>query len=227
MRINNPQLLVKPILIILLIIMGIFIYIKAGEEVHIIEAPEPTITNTVTPTPSPTVIITPTPTVTTTPTYTATPTPLPTNTPTPEPTATPTPTPVKELETFSSNEKTLYNTYSEEELDLLFRVVEAEVTDHCIECKSHVASVIFNRLKAGWCGGDLTKNLMAKRQFEVVTNGRYKKMTITEETILACEIAFESDTAQGALFFDSTKGKSWAHKNREYMFSDHAHWFYK
>lgn len=225
MRINNPQLLVKPILIILLIIMGIFIYIKAGEEVHITEVPEPTITNTVTLTPSPTVTMTPTPTVTTTPTCTPTSTPLPTNTP--EPTATPTPTPVKELETFSSNEKTLYNTYSEEELDLLFRVVEAEVTDHCIECKSHVASVIFNRLKAGWCGGDLTKNLMAKRQFEVVTNGRYKKMTVTEETILACEIAFENDTAQGALFFDSTKGKSWAHKNREYMFSDHAHWFYK
>ena len=68
---------------------------------------------------------------------------------------------------------------------------------------------------------------MAKRQFEVITNGRYKKVTITEETILACEIAFERDTAQGALFFDSTKGNSWAHMNQEYLFSDHVHWFYK
>lgn len=123
--------------------------------------------------------------------------------------------------------KTLYTTYSDEELDLLFRIVEAEATDYSVECKSHVASVIFNRIRTGWYDGDLTRNLMAKRQFEVVTNGRYKKMTITEETILACEIAFENDTAQGALFFDSTKGKSWAHENREYIFCDDAHWFYK
>ena len=122
---------------------------------------------------------------------------------------------------------TLYDTYSEEELELLFRVVEAEATDYDVECKSHVASVIFNRLKAGWWGGDLTKSIMAKRQFEVITNGRYKRMEVTEETILACEIAFEQDTSQGALFFDSTKGKSWAHENCEYVFSDDAHGFYK
>jgi len=170
---------------------------------------------------------------------------------TPEPTATPIPEPINieervelpdvgelaiqealrrvydNLELFSSGEVTLYNTYSEDELDLLFRVVEAEATDYCVMCKSHVASVIFNRLNAGWWGGDLTKSIMAKRQFEVVTNGRYKKVTVTDETILACQIAFSGDTAQGALFFDSTKGKSWAHRNQEYLFSDDAHWFYK
>lgn len=131
------------------------------------------------------------------------------------------------IELFGSQQSSLYTTYSPEELELLFRVVEAEATDYSIACKSHVASVIFNRIKTGWYDGDLTKNLMAKRQFEVITNGRYKRMIITEETILACEIAFENDTAQGALFFDSTKGKSWAHENREYIFSDDAHWFYK
>ena len=171
-------------------------------------------------------------------------------TPTPEPTeipitATPKPTPTplpdvsviviqealnavkEELALCATIKPTLYDTYSEEELELLFRVVEAEATDYNVECKSHIASVIFNRLKSGWWGGDLTKSIMAKRQFEVITNGRYKKVEVTEETILACEIAFEQDTAQGALFFDSTKGKSWAHKNRTYIFSDDAHWFYK
>lgn len=133
----------------------------------------------------------------------------------------------EELRLYASIKPTLYDTYSEEELELLFRVVEAEATDYDVECKSHVASVIFNRLKAGWWGGDLTKSIMAKRQFEVITNGRYKKVTVTDETILACQIAFAGDTAQGALFFDSTKGKSWAHRNQEYLFSDDAHWFYK
>lgn len=132
-----------------------------------------------------------------------------------------------QTELFGEENSKLYTTYSNEELELLFRIVEAEATDYSIACKSHVASVIFNRIKVSWWDGDLKKNLLAKRQFEVVTNGRYKKVTITEETILACEIAFEHDTAQGALFFDSTKGKSWAHENREYIFSDDAHWFYK
>lgn len=192
--------------------------------------------------------ITPTHTVTPTPTVTQTPTPTLTPTSTPTPTATPTPIveveqievpdiyeqllkdaieSVNEIKGFSKEEPTLYTTYSEDELELLFRVVEAEATDYCVECKSHVASVIFNRLREGWWGGDLTRSIMAKRQFEVVTNGRYKRVTVTEETILACEIAFAEDTAQGALFFDSTKGKSWAHENREYIFSDDAHWFYK
>ena len=160
--------------------------------------------------------------------------PLPTNTPipTPVPTATPTPVvtqvPTDEIELMATREPTLYSTYSIDELELLFRVVEAEATDADIECKSHVASVIFNRLKEGWWGGDLTRTLMAKNQFEVITNGRYKKVTVTKETIIACEWAFMEDTAQGATFFDSTNGKSWAAKNRTWIFKDKAgHDFFK
>lgn len=181
--------------------------------------------------------VTPAPTVTYTPVPTSTP--VPTNTPTPTPSVTPLPdisiTVIKDalvaveerLEICSTNKTTLYDVYSEEELELLFRVVEAEATDYGIECKSHVASVIFNRVNSGWKDGDLTKNLMSKRQFAVITNGRYLKVEITEETILACEIAFENDTAQGAFYFDSTKGKSWAHENKEFIFADDAHWFYR
>ena len=158
--------------------------------------------------------------------------PLPTVTPTPKPTATPVPTPteapIDEIELMATQEPTLYSTYSEEELELLFRVVEAEATDADVECKSHVASVVFNRLKEGWWGGDLTRTLMAKNQFEVITNGRYKKVTVTEDTILACELAFKEDTAQGATFFDSTDGKSWASRNRTWIFRDRAgHDFFK
>lgn len=171
--------------------------------------------------PSPTVTPTPTPVLT------ATPAPIPTSTATPTPKPTPTEVPKEEIESMATKQPTLYNTYSEEELELLFRVVEAEATDTDIECKSHVASVIFNRLKEGWWGGDLTRTLMAKNQFEVITNGRYKRVTITEDTIIACEIAFKEDTAQGATFFDGTNGKSWAAKNRTWIFRDRYHDFYK
>lgn len=183
------------------------------------------------PTPTPIVITnSPTPIPTITPTNT----PAPSNTPIPSPTVTPTPfIPLSEsvvtdaLKVVQGWKDALYDAYSAEELELLFRVVEAEATGHGVMCKSHVASVIFNRIQAGWHEGDLTKNLLATRQFAVITDGRYQTVTITQSTISACIIAFHNDTAQGALYFDSTKGKSWAHQNKEFLFADDVHWFYK
>lgn len=170
-------------------------------------------------------------------------TPIPTDMPTPSPTPTVMPTPLIEdpvepspietgldyiLDRLKEERKKLYADFTDEELNLLFLVVEAEVTGGDIESKSHVASVIFNRLKAGWHDGDLTENLMAQQQFKVITNGRYKKMEITEDTVIACELAYVYDTAQGALFFDSTNGNSWAARNLEFIFRDRVgHDFYK
>lgn len=178
-------------------------------------------------------IVTPIPAATSTLTPTSTPTSTPSPTPTVEPdpiikeyTEEPVePSPVETglihiLNSLKEKRKKLYADFTDEELNLLFLVVEAEVTGGDIESKSHVASVIFNRIKSGWHDGNLTENLMAKQQFKVVTNGRYKKMEITEDTVIACELAYVHDTAQGALFFDSTNGKSWAAKNLEFVFRD-------
>lgn len=91
-----------------------------------------------------------------------------------------------------------------------------------------MASVIFNRVKDGWYNGDLTEIIMSKNQFAVIRNGGYKKVEVTESTILACEIAFKQDTAQAALYFDSIGGKSWATRNKKLVFKDKAgNWFYK
>ena len=120
----------------------------------------------------------------------------------PKPTATPMPTP--------TSVPTLYSTFTEEELNLLFKVVEAEATEGGLEEKTNVASVIFNRVRTGWSDGDLISILLSPRQFEVITNGRYKRVKVTETTILACEFAFENDTVDGAIYFDCTNGESWA-----------------
>ena len=124
---------------------------------------------------------------------------------------------------------TIYDVYTKEELDLLFRVVEAEVTDGDFDSKCNVASVIFNRLNIGWWGNELESVLLCDRQFKVVSNNRYMKVEVTDSTIDACEYVFENgDTTGGALYFDSTKGNSWAHDNCEFMFSDRVgHWFYR
>ncbi len=123
----------------------------------------------------------------------------------------------------------LEDSFSDNELELLYRVVEAEVSGGDIESKSHVACVIFNRLYSKEWGNTLTDVLMAENQFAVVSTGMYKRVEITEDTILACKQAWLQDSVQGALFFN-TKGKinSYAHRTKTYLFTDSVgHNFYK
>ena len=122
---------------------------------------------------------------------------------------------------------TIYDVFTKEELDLLFRVVQAEVGDYDFMSEANVASVILNRHY--YYKTDLTSRLLAEYQFATITNGMYLKVEVDEETILACEYVFLfGDTTNGAMFFDSTNGNSWAAHNREFIFRDSAgHDFYK
>ena len=127
-------------------------------------------------------------------------------------------------------DETIYDYFTEEELQLLFRVVEAEVTgEEHFQSKANVASVIFNRLFSEEFGNDLTEILTQKAQFSSYHDGRYMRVVVTETTILACEYAFQiEDSTNGALYFDSCNGNSWASGAREYVFTDSVnHAFYR
>lgn len=122
---------------------------------------------------------------------------------------------------------TIYDVFAKEELDLLFCVVQAEVGDYDFISKCNVVSVIFNRHY--FFQTNISSILLATNQFQSITNNRYLKVEVDEETILACEYVFLfGDTTGGAMFFDSTNGNSWAAHNREFIFRDSAgHDFYK
>ena len=117
----------------------------------------------------------------------------------------------------------IYDYYTDEELDMFFRVVQAEIGDeYTFEQKCNVASVILNRIEH-YKFSDEMLEILTPRQFETVKNGSYKKSKVSEDTILACEYAFEiEDTTDGCLFFDSNKTL-----NYEFVFNDGAHNFYK
>lgn len=60
-------------------------------------------------------------------------------------------------------------------------------------------------------------------QFQPISDGRYKNVEVSEDTILACEYVFIfGDTTNGCLFFDSN-GKL----NYQFVKNDGAHNFYK
>lgn len=117
---------------------------------------------------------------------------------------------------------TIYDAYTEEELDLLFRVVQAEIGHgYSFTQKANVVSVIFNRIESDKFGNSIGEVLI-RSQFSTISNNSIYKVEIEEKTILACEYVYMfGDTTGGALFFDSN-GKL----NYKFLFNDGAHNLY-
>lgn len=124
--------------------------------------------------------------------------------------------------------ETLTDVYSEEECEILYRIVEAEATGQTVESKQNVANVIFNRVVDDDFPDSIKDVVFEKRQFSPIQDLRYYNVSITKDTKKACKKAYEEkDTTDGALYFDIGV-KSWASKNKTYLFTDDAgHRFYK
>ena len=118
--------------------------------------------------------------------------------------------------------ETIYDYYTQDELNMLFRVVQAEIGDeYTFEQKCNVASVIFNRINHDEFENEMFQ-VLTSDQFETISNGRYKKVKVSEDTILACEYVFIfGDTTGGSLFFDSNNSLKYKR-----TFNDGAHSFY-
>ena len=117
--------------------------------------------------------------------------------------------------------ETIYDYYSEEEILLMARVVETETYSADFESKTHVASVIFNRIDSDVYPDDVFSVITAKGQFA------YFRKNVSEQSIMALRYAFEiEDTAQGALYFHSNKCTNYF-CGRKWIFSDAVgHHFY-
>ena len=118
----------------------------------------------------------------------------------------------------------IYDYYTDEEVDLLCKVVQAECGPrYGFDSQARVAMVILNRIES-----DLFPNTMEgvlnANQFVTVSNGAYKKQKIDEQTRLACEYAFEygMEEVKDCLFFDSN-----GVLNYTKVYSDNAMNYYK
>lgn len=119
---------------------------------------------------------------------------------------------------------TIYDVFTEEELDFLFRVVQAEVGDEesTFEQKVNVARVIFNRLEHENFPDTLNEILTQENQFTVVANKKYKQIEISGEIILACEYAYQIESRSELLFFDCNDTLKY-----DKVMNDGIHNFYK
>lgn len=123
--------------------------------------------------------------------------------------------------------------YSEEDISILERIVEAEAGDQGVEGMIYVADVILNRVSSKKFPNTIHDVVFAPGQFSPISNGRYDSVTISADAKKAVSYATtHSDTSQGALYFmyraaANPKNITWFDTALEFLFKYKDHEFFK
>lgn len=126
---------------------------------------------------------------------------------------------------------------SEEDLDMLLRIVEAEAGNQDEEGKLLVANVVLNRVESEKFPDTVTEVVLQREngvcQFSPVSNKTIWTVKVSEETKNAVDRALcGEDISEGALYFaareyaDSEKMK-WFDNHLTYLFKHGGHEFFK
>ncbi|AEG59116.1 LysM peptidoglycan-binding domain-containing protein [Desulforamulus ruminis] len=98
--------------------------------------------------------------------------------------------------------------YTEEELDLLARLVTAEAGGEPVEAQVGVAAVVINRVQSSSFPNTISEVIYARNQFGPVQNGWIKRPA-TSTALEATEKAlYGEDPTNGALYFFDTSTKN-------------------
>ncbi len=124
-------------------------------------------------------------------------------------------------------------TLTEEEIEIMERIVEAEATDEDIYGRILVANVVLNRVLNDNFPSTVKKVVFQKGQFSPIRDGRYYSVKVTSLTEQAVERALTGeDYSDGALFFfarklTTAKKASWFDNSLKRLFRYGAHEFFK
>ena len=133
-------------------------------------------------------------------------------------------------------EKEWKDEISDEDYEVLLRIVEAEAGSEDIEGRMLVAGVVLNRVNSE-AFPDTVKEVVFQRengtaQFSPAYSGRYDKVIVSEETIEAVErVLCGEDISEGALYFASRKYANsdkmrWFDEKLTFLFSHGGHEFF-
>ena len=123
--------------------------------------------------------------------------------------------------------------YSNKEIEILERIVEAEATGEDVKSKILVANVVLNRVKHKRFPNSIEGVVFQNKQFSPIRDGRYYSVSVTSSTKEAVERAIEGeDYSQGALYFAARKRANkksmrWFDKNLDNLFAYGGHEFFK
>lgn len=123
--------------------------------------------------------------------------------------------------------------YSEEDYQVLLRIVQAEAGICDEKGKILVANVILNRVQSDEFPDTIKKVVYQKSQFQPVSNGTINTCKVTRETIDCVNRALSGeDYSEGALYFmnrgaSRSRSVSWFDGKLEFLFRHERHEFFK
>lgn len=124
-------------------------------------------------------------------------------------------------------EKPKYS-FTDDEIRLLQKLVEAETTDKDIKSKENVTSTIINRVNSNKFPDDIESVIYQRQQFSSVWDGRMDELETTKSTIKAVHNVLYKGTTHNCLYFFSMKDitsesiKSWINNKLVFVFKDEA-----
>ena len=123
--------------------------------------------------------------------------------------------------------------YSDEDYQVLLRIVQAEAGICDDKGKILVANVIINRVKNSEFPNTIKSVVYEKSQFSPVSNGSINTVKVTRQTIDCVDRALQGeDYSQGALYFMYRGGSRsgairWFDRHLTFLFSHEKHEFFK
>ncbi|MFR5601580.1 MAG: cell wall hydrolase [Lachnospiraceae bacterium] len=123
--------------------------------------------------------------------------------------------------------------YTEEDYQVLLKIVQAEAGICDEQGKILVANVIINRVKDEDFPNTIKQVVYQRSQFSPVSNGRINSVKVTEETVECVNRALQGeDYSQGALYFmyrgaSRRSAVSWFDSRLTYLFQHGQHEFFK
>ena len=123
--------------------------------------------------------------------------------------------------------------FSDQDYEVLKRIVEAEAGGCDMQGRILVANVILNRVRDSEFPSTITDVVYQRSQFSPVSDGRLNSCTVSEKTVEAVNRALAGeDYSQGALFFmnrirSRSSNVSWFDRNLTYLFQHEKHEFFR
>ncbi|MBP5331315.1 MAG: cell wall hydrolase [Lachnospiraceae bacterium] len=136
--------------------------------------------------------------------------------------------------TFRYNKKMILD-LDEENLNALYRIVEAEATDQDVYGRMLVANVVINRTYGGFSKtvkGVIFQKIGGSQQFAPIRDGRYYTVDVTAKTKEAVDRVLKGeDYSNGALYFfqrdlTTSQKAAWFDNELKYLFKYGCHEFY-
>ena len=123
--------------------------------------------------------------------------------------------------------------FSDQDYEVLKRIVEAEAGGCDMKGRILVANVILNRVRDGEFPSTITDVVYQRSQFSPVSDGRLNSCSVSEKTVEAVNRALSGeDYSQGALFFmnrirSRSSNVSWFDRNLNYLFQHEKHEYFR